>query len=184
MGGTCAHDVEWEEYTSHDDGLKAARFGLTRKDLGFRIVPIDGGFRGVPVTGDLKKRKIDEIVAVDDVLRLRSAAMEIQDIVPMSLSMALREEFLCALKRPAPQCMRPPTINEVHMVDRIIHQSVLSYITRDEGTLSEGLQWYLRQGRNHAAGGMLYSQMEDMPDRGLERLPGSSGTGGTSPANA
>ena len=123
MGGTYAY-IEREDYTSHDEETRAARLGLAKKDVGFRIVPVDGGLRGVPITEDLKRQKVDEILAVDDVLRLRAATFEILDIVPMSTSMALREEYLRALKKPPPQSMRPPTVNEVRMVDRQIHETV------------------------------------------------------------
>lgn len=171
MGGTLAY-VEWEGYTSHDEESRAARLGLNKKDVGFRVVPVDGGLRGVPITEDLRRQKVDEIVAVDDVLRLRAAVFEILDIVSMATSMDLREEFLRALKRPAPQHMRPPTINEVRLVDRQIHETVLGYVARDEGTLADGLRWYLNEGRNQPVWSFLDPQPEDLPDRGLERHPG------------
>eukprot|EP00972_Heterocapsa_arctica_P041011 6044628-Heterocapsa_arctica.AAC.1 len=86
--------------------------------------------------------------------------------------MLLREEFLRILKKVPPLAMRAPTINEVKLVDRLIHQDVLSFVAKDEGTLADGLKWYLNDGRSHNLWSLLEAQIEIMPDRGIERPPG------------
>eukprot|EP00972_Heterocapsa_arctica_P109946 16189756-Heterocapsa_arctica.AAC.1 len=57
------------------------------------------------------------------------------------------------------------------MVDRLIHQDVLSFVAKDEGTLADGLKWYLNDGRSHNLWSLLDAQVETMPDRGSERPP-------------
>eukprot|EP00972_Heterocapsa_arctica_P094450 13929661-Heterocapsa_arctica.AAC.1 len=68
------------------------------------------------------------------------SALAYRNIVDYAVSMLFREEFLRTLKMVPPISLRVPSINEVMMVDRRIRQDVLSLVTKDGGTLADGLK--------------------------------------------
>ena len=73
------------------------------------------------------------------------------------------------LKKRPPMRMRGPTLNEVRLVDRLLHEEVLSFAARGDGNLPEGLAWFASQGRGHKYWSFLDVQPENHPDQGLER---------------
>eukprot|EP00972_Heterocapsa_arctica_P081513 12016577-Heterocapsa_arctica.AAC.1 len=82
----------------------------------------------------------------------------------------LTEIYIRAFRRRQPDLMRGPTLNEIRLVDRLIHTDVLTYYAKNEGSLLDGLRWFMsNEGRRHRVWDVMEGQMENFPDRGVEK---------------
>ena len=168
LGGAFQY-IPWEEYVSEEEELRARRLGLTKKEVGFRIVPAGDNFKGVRTEEDLRRQRIGDQVALEETLHVRAVAHEYLELCDFTTYSRLTIEFVRFFRRRPPECMRGPTLNELRLVDRLIHTDILSFVARGEGNLAEGLRWYLGDGRSHRVWDVLEPVLESTPDRGRER---------------
>lgn len=161
--------LAWEEFTSRDDEARAERQGLTRKESTLRFTIKDGSLAAEPGVPQFKKASVSDIVMLEDCLKVRAAAHDIADVASYDLYVRLTSSFLRTLKKEPPDRMRGPTLNEVRLVDRLIHEEVLEHVAKEEGNLNDGLEWYLGAGSSHKVWDFLEPVALEVPDRGVER---------------
>ena len=162
--------LAWEDYTSAEEEAKADRLGLTRKEAN-RISVTDGSLSVRAGATVFTRAGVSDIVALQDSLGIRAAALDIADVASYHLYMNLTAEYIRLLKRDAPDRMRGPTLHEVRLVDRLIHEEILGHVARQSGTLNNGVDWYLGPGRSHQIWSFLDPVAADVPDRGIEKAP-------------
>ncbi len=134
-----------------------------------KLTSRDGQLKIAPVESDVMRQKAHDLVTLQDVLKLRSAAHAIVDIMPYWMYEELGEIYLKKLKKEVPHKMRQPTINEVTYVDRLIHEHVLNFAAKGQGSLMQGIQWFM-DNMHHSYWQFLEPQHGDKPDQGIERV--------------
>ena len=167
FGGAFAH-LEWEEYTSEEEEARAKRLGGKPKGQSLQFV--DGALKTVATGDDPQRPRVNELLALQDTLMVRTVAHEYLQPVSHQTYQRLTNEFLRLAKKRQPDLMRGPTINEIRLVDRLIHEEILAYVAKNEETLEGGVAYYVSEmGRKSPFWSFLEGQREDQPDRGLER---------------
>eukprot|EP00972_Heterocapsa_arctica_P043784 6463407-Heterocapsa_arctica.AAC.1 len=90
--------------------------------MGFNIVAIDnGGLRGVSTTDEFARPQVAEQVALRDALKGRAIAHEYLEEVDYLIYVELTEVYIRAYRKRQPDMIRGPTLNELRLVDRLIH---------------------------------------------------------------
>ena len=176
--------LQWEEFTSVVEENKATRKGVKTKDVSYQVVPDDNGFKYVKKGSELKRESVVEPLALTEVLRVRSVAyaiLEIVEVLPggaMTNYDRLTSLYLRALRDKVPVRMRRPTMGEVRLFDREVHVKIYENMARDSSaTLGEGLRWWLDH-QEHRLWKFLEPQIENYPDQSVESAwegPGGKG---------
>eukprot|EP00971_Amphidinium_carterae_P347269 6489178-Amphidinium_carterae.1 len=161
--------IPWQDYTSVELESCARRQGITGKEIGLKLIPSAAGLRGVAVSEDFRRLEPTDLLAVSEVFQIRAAAHAILQIVPFDTYHRFGRELLRMLRRSPPDSMRSPTIKEAELADRLMHEQVLPFVARGDGTLSNGLLHYLGEGRSHNFWNLLEPQPSSIPDRGAEK---------------
>lgn len=169
VGGAMRY-VAWEEYTTQEEEDIAQRQNLKRKEIGFRVVPTaEGGLRTLGEADDTRKTHVRDMMALQDVLKVRAYAHEIADACPYRPLADLADAYLRRLKRRIPSEMRYPSFEEIRLVDRLLHEEVLQQVARGQGSLGEGIDGYLSEaGQSDNIWTMVDPQPASLPDQGVE----------------
>ena len=176
-GGAWAH-VPWECYTSREDEAYAARSRPTKKDSLKIVSKADGTLAGFTEEVLPRRPRVDETLALQEVLRTRAIAFEYLGLVQFELYEALHGLYLRKLRARQPERMRSPTLNEVRMCDRLIHEEVYGNSISEGVGMTPGLQSFLSPSSSgHRFLHLLEGQPESMPDLGLERSAQSNSSG-------
>ena len=181
LGGAFQY-LQWEEFLSEEEEMRSKRLGLSRREVGFRVVPSEGGFKGIIAQDDERRQRVEDQVALEETLHIRAATHEYIEVAEFQTYSRLTMEYVRTFRRRAPECMRGPTLGELRLVDRLIHTDILTFVARGEGSLSEGLKWYLTEGRGHRVWDVLEPVLECTPDRGKERVHRALPDAGPSPS--
>ena len=163
--------LEWEEYTSEDEERRAARLGLVKSERTVRFAQASGGVLSLAVgeTPELRASRVEDLLLLQDVLLVRAVSLEFAEIGRLPTYLRLTSEYTKALKLDVPERFRRPTLSEVRLVDRLIHEEILPHVARGVGTVDEGLTFFLGPGRTHRIWDLLKPVPEIVPDQGQER---------------
>ena len=149
---------------------------------------MDVALKTVATGDDPQRPRVNELLALQDTLMVRTVAHEYSQLVSHQTYQRLTNEFLRLAKKRQPDLMRGPTINEIRLVDRLIHEEILPYVAKNEETLEGGVAYYVSEmGKKSPFWSFLEGQREDQPDRGLERplkqmRPSNDAASGSAPA--
>ena len=140
-GGLCY--LQWERFLSLDEERRAERQGVTRDQRLILSTGPEGHIEGRNAENIVSKAAVTDVLAIGDLLRVRSAAHELLSIVKFNMNERYNAELVKMLKKTPPARMRLPSIHEARLVDRLIHEEVLSHVARGLGSLEQGLEWFV-----------------------------------------
>jgi hypothetical protein len=130
----------------------------------------DGALKVTQKGEAIETSRVEDQVRMQEVLKLRSTAHELAQMVTFTVYDRLSRIYLGKLRQTVPNLMRTPTINEIRMVDRVIHQECLKRLAAGRNTLEESLLWFISTaGMQHKVWKFLDPQMATLPDQGLEK---------------
>lgn len=101
-------------------------------------------------------------------LEIRSRTAEMLQVATYSTYRALNEKYFGKLMGVVPEGMRAPTIEEVRRFDRTLHEELLRWLSRDVGTLENGLSFYLND-ESQGIWRLLDPVVKSLPDQGVEK---------------
>jgi hypothetical protein len=187
VGGAFEH-VPWESYTSEEEEERAHRLGLTAKTFSEKMYKFEGQLG--ETMGEIKRRTtetvpksaIEDMMSLQDCSKIRSVAHEYLEVVRWAEYEKLTQIYVSALRQRVPEMMRTPTLGEIRMLDRMIHEEVFSYAGRGQGSLSDGLAFYMGEGRVHPVWNIILPQVGNLPDQSREGA--SKGSGVARPGGA
>ena len=86
-----------------------------------------------------------------DVMRVRAVAHMLVGLVNYDVYIKFGELFTRKLRQRIPERMRPPTLNEIRMVDKLIHEEVIAGVARGTCSLEQGLERFVsEEGLRHS----------------------------------
>ena len=102
--------LHWEIYTSVEDEKQAERAGMKMTPtMTFKSVPEEGVFKAVQEGRELRRKFIEDEVALMEALTIRAHAAATTEVVPLRVYEELNRVYFRALRSPVPQRMRRPT---------------------------------------------------------------------------
>jgi hypothetical protein len=161
--------LEWETFSTLEDEEMAIRSGKkpTKTSLEFSGDSLKVTEQGA----DFSTSKVEDLVRMQEVLKIRCTAHEMAGIVSAAVYQRFTDMYLAKLRQTVPDQMRKPTLNEVRMVDRLIHREALQRLARGQNSLEDTLLWFLSiNGRAHIFWSFLDPQVASQPDQGVPSL--------------
>ena len=101
-------------------------------------------------------------------LEIRARASAMLGIAPYQVYRSLHDRFFGKVLAQVPEGMRGPTVSEVRRFDRTLHQELLRWLSRDMGTLENGLTFYLNDDALNLWR-LLDPVIKSLPDQGVEK---------------
>ena len=162
--------IPWEKFLSEDDEARAQRLNLNKKEAGIRLLPQKdtGTVKAMQATRELARSPVEDVQTMREVLKIRTHGYAMLQIVEQNIYQEYTDEYERALRRVVPDKMRVPTMNEVKLVDRFIHERIFEELSRRRGgSLQEGLVYFL-DNKNHRFWKFIDEQPAEYPDQGHE----------------
>eukprot|EP00435_Cladocopium_sp_Y103_P061453 s489_g23.t1 len=166
--GTFQH-LAWESYVSMEVEARLRRAGKLPKDK--KEVILDEDKLKLKSTEDdfPETAKIDSILALKDTMELRARAFHLVDVCPYNVAAAYGEKIVEYLRKPTPEGMRAPTLNEARRADREILSEILKWVAKGKRSVEAGLTHYTSEADTEPLWRLLSQQPETLPDQGKER---------------
>ena len=168
-GGSFQH-LPWETYVSMEHEGKLRRAGKIPKDK--KEVILEDKKLSLASASDEAElpetRKVDGILALQDVLELRARAYHMLDVAKHRTVTSYHEKIIGFLRATTADGMRGPTLNEARRADREIMDEVLKWVSKGKGSVLAGLAHYANN-TDEPLWKLLSPQPEGMPDQGLEK---------------
>ena len=101
-------------------------------------------------------------------LEVRARAAEMLKLAPHGAYRSLNDRYFGSILAEVPEGMRSPTILEVKRFDRVVDQDILRWLSRDVGTLEEGIKYHLEH-RKSNMWQLLEPVIKSLPDQGIEK---------------
>ena len=165
--GSFSH-LQWECYTSSEEEKLAERRGerkVTKLDFAFKDRTLIAE-QSIP---EVEKLRIEDVVRLGDVLHLRSLAHAIVGVCDFAVYNDYHSELLRCYKTAPPSQMRGPTINEIRLTDRLIHEEIFQYLSEGTTSMAAGLVYFVTgAGRASAFWRFTECRAKAEPDLGLE----------------
>ena len=166
--------VPWEAFVSMEEERKMERSGTMPKIKGEVVLSRDQKLSvkdkedsGLPPGG------VGDMETMRRRLEIRARAMTMLNITKHSTYRALNDRYLGSILGEVPEGMRGPTIQEVRRFDRTLHQELLRWLSRDVGTLEDGISFHL-EGRQSHLWQLLEPVIKSLPDQGIEKQDDAS----------
>lgn len=112
---------------------------------------------------------IDGIDRLRRCLELRARAFCMIEVAEYSTYRLLNDRYFSKLQSTTPEGMRNPSINEIRRFDRILHEDILRWLSRDTGDLNTAILYHL-ENDNLALWRLLDPVMASLPDQGVEKV--------------
>ena len=168
-GGPHKH-LEWELYINlRDDNLLQRTTDDPRKKIWQMMRDnSNGAMYSQQIEVPPLRPRVNDILILQDVLELRANAHIICGLVSNSAYLAYNAMILKALRQEPPVNFRPPSLLEVRMVDREVHQEIYRWIASGDSDLEPGLIFYSKI-ENSPLLKLLEFVSSNTPERGVER---------------
>lgn len=85
----------------------------------------------------------DDMKMMRKYLEMRSKCAEMLQVAPYATYRALHDKYIGRILGVVPEGMRAPTIQEVRRFDRTMREELLRWLSKDMGTLDNGLRHYI-----------------------------------------
>jgi len=168
IGGSFRH-LEWEEFVSKQDEEQALIQGLKPK-TGFKIVQGDSSaLEGKADLQELRRVQVEEksFVIFEDTMQLRSLAFDVGEICSKDKVDALYAVYMDAMRSVPPLSFRTPYMSEIRLLDKHIFQDILKNVLDGQGTIEDGITFFLSEpGRANKVWKLCEQMPADYPDRG------------------
>lgn len=89
-------------------------------------------------------------------------------VAPYSVYRALHDKYIGKILGVVAEGMRTPSIQEVRRFDRAMHEELLRWLSRDLGTLENGLRYYI-ENEGLPLWKLLDPVISTLPDQGVEK---------------
>ena len=168
-GGSFQH-LPWEAYVSMEHEGKLRRAGKIPRDkkelvLEDKRLSLSSASDGAELP---ETRKVDGILALQDVLELRARAYHLLDVCKYQTTTSYHDKLIGFLRATTADGMRGPTLNEIRRADREIMEEILKWVSKGKGSIQAGLGHYAKN-TEEPLWKLLLPQPEGMPDQGLEK---------------
>ncbi len=168
-GGNFQH-LCWEAYVSMEHEGKLRRAGKIPRDkkelvLDDKKLSLSSASDGAELP---ETRKVDGILALQDVLELRARSYHLLDVCKYQTVTSYHDKLIGFLRATTADGMRGPTINEIRRADREIMEEILKWVSKGKGSIQAGLAHYAKNAEE-PLWKLLLAQPEGMPDQGLEK---------------
>ena len=164
--------VEWEFYICERDEIRS---GLDEKERRKEQLQISKDLENnlmLEAAGKIHPTRpsITQEIELREVFKLRANTHATCCLVPVEVYGKFHSCLLRLLKQEVPHKMRGPTFAELRMMDKNIHQSILTYVASGDGLFRDGLEFYAsRDGLKEWEWDMVKPVDETTPDRGILR---------------
>ena len=101
-------------------------------------------------------------------LEIRARAFAMTQVASYGVYRRLHDKYFARINSTVPSGMRSPTVNEVRRFDRLLHEEITKWLSRNVGELDKGILYYL----NHdelSLWRLLDPVIESLPDQGIEK---------------
>eukprot|EP00435_Cladocopium_sp_Y103_P018022 s309_g4.t1 len=171
-GGTFEY-LSWETFADAELEGRLKRAGKLPKDR--QELAVEGSKVTIEKKNDdqLLAKVIEDAADLREVLDIRARTFHIAKVAEFMTCRTLTERYLSKMRATQIAGMRPPTINEIRRCDRELFQEILSRVARGQGSVELGLKHYLNH-QEEPVWKLLESQIQSMPDQGVEAKPGSA----------
>ena len=161
--------LAWETYLTMEEEDRLGRAGVMPKPRGELTIAKDSR---VEVTEkDSDEPLVEHVVDLEMMrkrLEVRARAAAMLGIASYQAYRSLHDRYFGKVLAQVPEGMRGPTVSEVRRFDRTLHQELLRWLSRDMGTLENGLTFYLNDdGLNLWR--LLDPVIKSLPDQGVEK---------------
>ena len=167
VGGPLAF-VDWAKFISLDEEQRQARLGIKRVEAS-KLTVSDSSLRLQHGSEVFESTRVENIVHISEVFKLRSVAYEILELVTFEVYEHYSSELVFSFRVQPPEKFRGPTLKELHHVDRVVHEHVLKDVGAGRITFEAGLREFTAN-RSHPFFLLLEPVPEGTPCRGSERL--------------
>ena len=135
--------LHFEEFISQETEEQARLNGLVPK-AGFQLVRAETGeLRGTQSTTTLQSQWIDQQISLQQAQRLKEMAFDICGICPAEILHEFHTVQELALRESPLPGNRACTVSEVKLFDRHVHTEIMKILARGQGSLAQGLTYYL-----------------------------------------
>ena len=122
-GGPWSH-ISWESYTSQEDENRAIRAKGPKHGQLAIVTKNDGSLAGLQEEDCPRKPRVDELMTLQDVFQTRAIAFEFLSLIRFDLYSQLHSLYIRKVRTHQPERMRPPTLGEVRLCDRLLHEDI------------------------------------------------------------
>jgi hypothetical protein len=170
--------LEWEEFVSEQDEVKARREGgrAVDSDSAFRIFKSSEGFMlGIEDQMNIVRDPVvdldpaQQFLIVCDLWALRANTHQIAALCTADEYVALTFHYEVAFKKNPMMAFRAATMNEIRCCDRSVHLEFLPWVGNGSAVLSQCLEWYATNRDSHSLFQIIDSVPKELPDRGIEQ---------------
>ena len=167
-GATYEH-IPWEAYIDAEEEGRLSRLGkmpkaqpeLVIKDS--KLALNSKAEQDLPPAGVVDGEKV-----MRKALEIRARSFTMTKVASYEVYRRLHDKYFARINATVPSGMRPPTVNEVRRFDRLLHEEITKWLSRNVGELDKGILYYLNHDEN-SLWRLLDAVVESLPDQGIEK---------------
>lgn len=163
----------WEMYMTAEEEGRMMRSGKMPKVQAEIVVGKGDKLSLQDKAGDPPTQKITDLDQLRRCLEIRARTMAMIEAAEYGTFRALTDRYISKMQATTAEGMRNPTINEIRRFDRVMHEDILRWISRDTGDLNNAVKYHL-ENDGLPLWRLLDAVVESLPDQGVERSPASS----------
>lgn len=168
----------WEMYMSAEEEGRMIRSGRMPKGQAEIVVGKGDKLALQDKANDPPTQKITELDQLRRCLDIRARTMAMIEAAEYATYRALTDRYLSKMQATTAEGMRSPTINEIRRFDRVMHEDILRWISRDTGDLDNAVKYHL-ENDGLPLWRLLDAVVESLPDQGVERNTSAAQPRGT-----
>ena len=166
--------LSWEVFITLDDENRLSRAGKMPKSTSEVVLSKDQKLSLKEKSSDQPLgEKATDLEAVRKYLDTRARCFELLEVAKFSTYRRLSDTYYAKMLGNVPTGMRQPTIMEVRRFDRVMHEELLRWCSRNMGTLNDGVVHYL-DNESLNIWRLLDPVIASLPDQGVEAAPGKA----------
>ena len=166
--------LSWELFVSYEDEKLAMRTGYDPKKLGMKLVQdVDTGILvGEKPVPDIRHVSVTNEKDLTTMMEIRAFSTDITNTCEKKVYDKLRERYLHSISKVPVLGFRQPTLGEVRVCDRLLHETIYEYVSAGTGMFQDGVEYYTGAGFYEApCFEMLKHVPSSLPDRSIEKQP-------------
>ena len=166
--GASFEHLSWEMFISSEEEGRLIRQGKMPKGQPELIL---GKGDKLSLKEQALSPPVEQIEGIDRLRRcldLRARAYCMIEAAEFSTYRLLNDRYFSKLQSTTPEGMRNPSINEIRRFDRVLHEDILRWLSRDTGDLNTAILYHL-ENDHLSLWRLLDPVMSSLPDQGIER---------------
>lgn len=167
-GATYEH-IPWEAYIDAEEEGRLSRLGKMPKAQPELVIKDSKLALNSKAEEDLPPAGIvDGEKVMRKALEIRARSFTMTKVASYEVYRRLHDKYFARINATVPSGMRPPTVNEVRRFDRLLHEEITKWLSRNVGELDKGILYYLNHDEN-SLWRLLDAVVETLPDQGIEK---------------